>query len=99
MDKEKRQRFARMWRRGDSLQSIADELGYSFASAAKWRMLLGLPKRYGNYSDDGDMPSPELIRLRALSQQTNWTETERRLRWRGPPHTIYESTTTCDYQP
>lgn len=99
MDGHTRRRFAALWHRGDSLQSIADELGYSFASMAKWRMFLGLPKRYGNYDDDGEIPTPDLIRLRALQQQTNWTPAEKRLRWRGPPHTIYESITTCDYQP
>lgn len=99
MDAVTRKRFAVLWHRGDSLQSIADEIGCSFATAAKWRMFLGLPKRYGNYDDDGEIPTPELIRLRALAQQTNWTDSERRLRWRGPPHTVYESTSTCDYQP
>ena len=84
-----------MWKRGDSLQSIADTLGYSFQSLAKWRMILGLPKRYGA-DDDGHIPTPAVIQLRCQEQQTNWTPTERRLRWRGPPHTIYESITTCD---
>lgn len=61
-------------------------------------MLLGLPKRYGAV-DDGEIPTPDVIRLRCLQQQTNWTEHERSLRWRGPPHTIYQSTSTHDCQP
>jgi hypothetical protein len=97
MDRETQQRFRALWTAVPkrSLQSIADELGYSFQSLAKWRMILGLPKRYGA-DDDGETPMPAVIRLRCLQQQTNWTETERRLRWRGPPHTIYESVTTHD---
>lgn len=97
MDAKTRTRFVAMWKRGDSLQSIADTLGYSFQSLAKWRMILGLAKRYGG--DDGEIPTPAVIRLRCLEQQTNWSEHDRRLRWRGPPHTIYESITTHDCQP
>jgi len=97
MDRETQQRFRVLWTAVPkrSLQSIADELGYSFQSLAKWRMILGLPKRYGA-DDDGETPSPNVIKLRCLQQQTNWTATERRLRWRGPPHTIYDSVTTHD---
>ena len=101
MDAETRRRFTELWlqRPRVSLNAIAEELGYSWHSLAKWRMILGLPKRYGNYDDDGEIPSPAVIRLRCQQQQTNWTDSERRLRWRGPPHTVYESTSTCDYQP
>lgn len=97
MDARTKQRFERMWRQGVPLLEIARTLGYSFQSLAKWRMLLGLKKRYGH--DDGDIPTPELIRLRCEAQQTNWTPNERRLRWRGTPHTIYASITTHDFQP
>jgi hypothetical protein len=100
MDRETQQRFRELWLAVPkrSLDSIAAELGYSFQSLAKWRMVLGLPKRYGA-EDDGETPEPQVIRLRAEAQQTNWTPSERRLRWRGPPHTIYESITTHDYEP
>jgi hypothetical protein len=97
MDKRTKDRFARLWHRGDSLADIAVVLGYSFQSLAKWRMILNLPKRYGR--DDGEIPPPSVIKLRALQQQTNWSDTERRSRWRGTPHTIYASITTCDFQP
>lgn len=97
MDKRTKDRFVRLWRRGDSLADIAVVLGYSFQSLAKWRMILNLPKRYGR--DDGEIPTPAVIKLRALQQQTTWSETERRNRWRGVPHTIYASITTCDFQP
>ena len=101
MDDATRRRFAELWLQQPrvSLDAIAKELGYSWHSLAKWRMILGLPKRYGNYDDDGEIPEPAVIRLRCQQQQTNWNDSERRLRWRGPPHTIYESTTTCDFQP
>lgn len=99
MDLDTQRRFRALWTAVPkrSLLSIADELGYSFQSLAKWRMILGLPKRYGA-EDDGETPPPAVIRLRAQAQQTNWTPSERRLRWRGPPHTIYESLTTHDFQ-
>ena len=89
----------RLWADGVRLADIAEQLGRSWHSLAKERMFLGLPKRYGNYDDDGEIPTPAVIKLRCQAEQTNWTDTERRLRWRGPPHTIYESTTTCDCQP
>ncbi len=97
MDKPTQKRFAELWNKEPKvkLADIAAQLGYSFQSLAKWRMILGLPKRYGA-DDDGEIPTPAVIRLRCQEQQTNWTPTERRLRWRGPPHTIYESITTCD---
>lgn len=100
MDDATRRRFAELWLQQPKvpLSEIAEKLGYSWNSLAKWRMILGLPKRYGS-DDDGEIPEPEIIKLRCLEQQTNWTPTERRLRWRGPPHTIYESTSTCDFQP
>lgn len=100
MDEETQRRFREMWEATprQSLDSIAQKLGYSFASLAKWRMLLGLKKRYGA-EDDGETPMPAVIRLRCGQQQTNWTDAERRRRWVGPPHTIYESATTCDFQP
>lgn len=99
LDPETRTRFVRLWADGVRLADIAEQLGRSWHSLAKERMFLGLPKRYGNYDDDGEIPTPAVIKLRCQAQQTNWTDTERRLRWRGPPHTIYESTTTCDCQP
>ena len=100
MDDTTRRRFAELWLQQPrvSLDDIAKELGYSWHSLAKWRMILGLPKRYGA-DDDGDIPTPVVIKLRCEAQQTNWTDTDRRLRWRGPPHTIYESITTNDFQP
>jgi hypothetical protein len=94
-----RARFVRLWADGVRLADIAEQLGRSWHSLAKERMALNLPKRYGNYEDDGEIPTPAVIKLRCQAQQTNWTDTERRLRWRGPPHTIYESTTTCDFEP
>lgn len=100
MDAQTQQRFRELWEAipKRKLSSIADELGYSFASLAKWRMLLGLKKRYGA-DDDGDTPTPDVITLRCQQQQTNWSEDERRARWRGMPHTIYASASTCDCQP
>jgi hypothetical protein len=100
MDRETQKRFCALWMAVPKrkLSSIADELGYSFQSLAKWRMILGLPKRYGA-EDDGETPPPAVIRLRAQAQQTNWTPGERRLRWRGTPHTIYQSISTHDYEP
>lgn len=89
----------RLWADGVRLADIAEQLGRSWHSLAKERMTLGLPKRYGNYDDDGEIPTPVVIQLRCQAQQTNWTPNERRLRWRGPPHTIYESASTCDFQP
>lgn len=99
MDPETRAEFVRLWADGVLLSDIAQKLGRSWHSLAKERMTLGLPKRYGNYEDDGEIPTPAVIKLRAQAQQTNWTDSERRLRWRGPPHTIYDSVSTCDYQP
>ena len=99
MDEETQARFARLWAQGVRLADIAEQLGRSWHSLAKERMVLGLPKRYGNYDDDGEIPTPAVIKLRCKQQQTNWTDSERRLRWRGPPHTIYESVSTCDFQP
>lgn len=99
LDPKTRARFVQLWADGVLLDNIAQQLGRSWHSLAKERMTLGLPKRYGNYENDGDIPSPAVIRLRCLAVQTNWTETERRSRWRGPPHTIYESTNACDLQP
>lgn len=97
MDIHTQRKFAAMWNAvpRKRLADIAAELGYSFQSLAKWRMMLGLPKRYGG-GDDGDTPSPTVIRLRCMEQQTNWTPTERRLRWRGEPHTLYASISTHD---
>ena len=98
MDAETQKRFTKLWntRPKIRLEDIAAELGYSFQSLAKWRMILGLPKRYGTDDEDDELPTPSVIHLRCQQQQTNWTPTERRLRWRGPPHTIYASTSTCD---
>jgi hypothetical protein len=91
MDKRTRQRFERMWKDGVGLADIAAMLGYSFSTLAKLRMIYGLAKRYGA-DDDEAPPSPEVIRLRCMAQQTNWTPTERRMRWQGMPHTIYHDT-------
>lgn len=99
LDHETRAMFVRLWADGVRLADIAEQLGRSWHSLAKERMFLGLPKRYGNYDDDGEIPTPAVIKLRCEQQQTNWTPNERRLRWRGPPHTIYESITTNDFQP
>lgn len=96
MDASSEKRFREMWAADVPLLEIAHKLGYSFQSLAKWRMLLGMPKRYGGHDDDGEIPCPAVIRLRCLEQQTNWTQHERRLRWRGPPHTVYASVTTHD---
>lgn len=91
MDARTRQRFERMWDRGIPLAEIAKQLHYSFSTLAQLRHSLGLRKRYG-HEDDETPPTPEVIRVRCLEQQTNWTDTERRLRWRGPAHTVYFST-------
>lgn len=81
-----------MWRDGERLEDIARALGYSFSTLAKLRMIYGLEKRYG--AEDDAPPSPETIMIRCIEQQTNWSPTERKLRWRGPPHTVYQ-TTAC----
>lgn len=101
MDDETRKRFAELWMQRPKvrLSAIAASLGCSFNALAKERMDMGLPKRYGNYDDDGEIPPPSVIRLRASAQQTNWSTEERMLRWRGTPHTIYDSVSTCDCQP
>jgi hypothetical protein len=90
MDARTRQRFETLWNSGMPLADIAKRLGYSFSTLAQLRHSLGLRKRYG-YEDDESPPTPEVIRVRCLEQQTNWTDYERRLRWRGEPHTIYEA--------
>ena len=90
MDARTRQRFERMWYRGIPLAEIAKKLHYSFSTLAQLRHSLGLRKRYG-HEDDQTLPSPEVIRIRCAEQQTNWTDAERRIRWRGPPHTVYGS--------
>jgi hypothetical protein len=79
-----------MWYRGIPLAEIAKKLHYSFSTLAQLRHSLGLRKRYG-HEDDQTLPSPEVICIRCGQEQTNWTDTERRLRWRGPPHTVYSS--------
>jgi hypothetical protein len=96
MDDRTRRRFERMWRQGVPLAEIASVLGYSFSTLAKLRMMYGLQKRYGA-DDDEAPPTPEVIRLRCLAQQTNWTPTDRKLRWVGEPHTIYSSTAAYGY--
>lgn len=98
MDKRTRKRFERMWRDGVGLSQISKTLGYSFSTLAKLRMIYGLQKRYGA-DDDSAPPTPEIIRIRCLEQQTNWTPTERKLRWRGPPHTVYQNITGYGYEP
>lgn len=90
MDARTRKRFEALWYSGTPLAEIAALLGYSFSTLAQLRHSLGLRKRYG-YEDDETPPTPEMIRVRCLEQQTNWTDSERRLRWRGEPHTIYEA--------
>ena len=90
MDLRTRQRFERMWDRGIPLAEIAKKLHYSFSTLAQLRHSLRLRKRYG-HEDDQTLPSPEVIRIRCAEQQTNWTDAERRIRWRGPPHTAYGS--------
>ncbi len=80
-----------MWKDGIGLADISATLGYSFSTLAKLRMIYGFAKRYGA-DDDESPPSPEVIRLRCVAQQTNWTPTERRMRWQGMPHTIYHDT-------
>jgi hypothetical protein len=93
MDARTRQRFERMWASGMPLAEIAAELHYSFSTLAQLRHSLGLKKRYGGHDDAEECPpTPELIRIRCQQQQTNWTETERRMRWRGYPHSVYSST-------
>lgn len=100
LDPETQARFIRLWADGVRLADIADQLGRSWHALAKERMSLNLPKRYGNYDDsDSHIPTPAVIKLRCQAVQTNWTEHERRLKWRGLPHTIYESITTSDYEP
>ena len=90
MDARTRQRFESLWNQGVPLADIAKRLGYSFSTLAQLRHSLGLRKRYG-YEDDESPPTPEVILVRCQEQQTNWTEHERRLRWRGEPHTIYKA--------
>lgn len=99
MSDETRARFIELWEQEPKipLADIAKMLGYSFASLAKYRMLYGLRKRYG--ADDEPIPTPEVIRIRAQAQQTNWSPAERRLRWRGTPHTIYASIQGYDGEP
>lgn len=83
-----------MWASGMPLTEIAAKLGYSFSTLAQLRHSLGLKKRYGGNEDEDEFPpTPELIRIRCQQQQTNWTDTDRRLRWRGHPHTVYSSIT------
>lgn len=95
MDAPTRKRFERMWRSGERLAVIAATLGYSFSTLAKLRMIYGLEKRYG-VDDDASPPTPDLIRIRCLQQQTNWSPTERQLRWQGTPHTIWQSIGSYD---
>jgi hypothetical protein len=99
MDARTRQRFERMWASGMPLAEIAAELRYSFSTLAQLRHSLGLKKRYGSDEADESPPTPELIRIRCQQEQTNWTETDRRMRWRGQPHTIYSSLTDYGSQP
>lgn len=87
-----------MWAAGVPLADIAETLGYSFSTLAKLRMMFGLAKRYGA-DDDEAPPTPEVIRVRCLEQQTNWTAADRKLRWQGVPHTIYRTITGYGQQP
>lgn len=90
MDARTRKKFERLWRKGVPLADIAKELGYSFSTLAQLRLSLGLPKRCV-WDDDIDPPTPEMIRIRCLEQQTNWSREDRIERWVGHPHTIYSS--------
>lgn len=93
MDARTRAKFERMWQAGVGLAEIATKLGYSFSTLAKLRIQFGLKKRYGT-----TIPTREVIRIRCLRQQTNWTDTDRAERWQGEPHTIYESIIGYDEQ-
>ena len=90
MDARTRQKFERLWRSGMPLAEIAKELGYSFSTLAQLRHTLGLRKRYG-HEDNIEPPTPEVIRIRCLEQQTNWSAEVRLERWVGTPHTIYST--------
>jgi hypothetical protein len=85
MTQEQRERFAEMWVAGVPLRTIAAELGYSFQTLAKWRMSMGLARRYVERCDlsDLDMPTPAVIELRCQEVQTAWTAEERLRRWKG----------------
>lgn len=95
MDARTRARFERMWRAGKPLAEIAEKLRYSFSTLAKLRIMYGLERRYGS-DEDETPPTRAVIRLRCQQQQTNWTESERKQRWQGEPHTIYASITSYD---
>lgn len=88
MDANARREFTKLWDDGVPLAEIARLMRYSPSTLAKMRMTLGLRKRFGADPEDG-LPTPELIRVRCLQQQTNWTETDRKMRWQGPPHSAY----------
>ena len=97
VDAAKRAQFEQMWRDKVPLRTIANTLGYSFSTLAKLRIMYRLERRYGcDDKDDSPPPSRPVIRLRCLAQQTNWSEAERLERWRGPPHTVYESISAHD---
>lgn len=87
MDESTRKEFERLWRLDVPLKDIAKQLGYSFSTLAQLRHTLKLPERYLRVQP----PSPEVIRIRCLEQQTNWSAEVRLERWVGTPHTIYSS--------
>lgn len=95
MTPEERATFERLWKARVPLADIAMRLGYSFSTLAKLRILYGLERRYGS-DDDETPPTRAVIRLRCIAQQTNWTDTERRRRWHGTPHTIYDAISSYD---
>jgi hypothetical protein len=67
--------------------------GYSFQALAKWRMELGLPRRYEPIDLEAGMeeppPSPDVIRQRCAEVQTAWSVEYRAMVWRGKPGEAY----------
>ena len=83
-----------MWHDGTPLAEIAVKLRYSVSTLAKLRMLYGWRKRFGE--PDGEPPTQDVIRLRALEIQAGWTEEQRRRARVGLGHTIYTAVTGYD---
>lgn len=94
MDARTKRRFERMWHDGTPLAEIAVKLRYSVSTLAKLRMLYGWRKRFGE--PDGEPPTQDVIRLRALEIQAGWTEEQRRRARVGLGHTIYTAVTGYD---
>jgi hypothetical protein len=88
-----RQRFRELWLAGEPLEKIGRRLGYSFQALAKWRMELGLPRRYEPIDLEAGMeeppPSPDVIRQRCAEVQTAWSVEYRAMVWRGKPGEAY----------